>query len=62
MDKQIKSNSGKCRLISSTDDVTEIQIGDSVIKNSNHEKYVKADNILNFDSHVKNICTKQETN
>lgn len=44
----------------STDEVAETQIGDCVIKNSNHEKLlgVKSDNKLKIDSHIKRLCRK----
>ena len=59
-DNQMKSNSDKCRLIVSTNDTTEIQIGDFVIKSSSTEKLlgVNIDCKLNFDSHVKHLCNK----
>ena len=51
---------GKCYLIVSRNDNTQIQAGGSVIKNSLCEKLfgVILDNKLNFDSHVKNLCKK----
>ena len=59
-DNQMKSNSDKCHLIVSTNDTTEIQIGDFVIKSSSTEKLlgVTIDCKLNFDSHVKHLCNK----
>ena len=59
-DNKMKSNSDKCHLIVSTNDTTEIQIGDSVIKSSSTEKLlgVNIDCKLNFDSHVKHLCNK----
>ena len=39
---QIKGNRYKCHLIVSTRDVTEIQVGDSVIKNSTCGKLLDA--------------------
>ena len=59
-DNQMKSNSDKCHLIVSTNDTTEIQIEDSVIKSSNTEKLlgINIDCKLNFDSHVKHLCNK----
>ena len=59
-DNQMKSNSDKCHLIVSTNDTTEIQIEDSVIKSSNTEKLlgINIDCKLNFDSHVKYLCNK----
>ena len=57
---QMKSNSDKCHLIVSTNDTTEIQIGDFEIKSSSTEKLlgVTIDCKLNFDSHVKHLCNK----
>ena len=59
-DNKMKSNSDKCHLIVSTNDTTEIQIGDFVIKSSSTEKLlgVNIDCKLNFDSHVKHLCNK----
>ena len=61
---QMKSNSDKCHLIVSTNDTTEIQIEDLVIKSSSTEKLlgVTIDCKLNFDSHVKHLCKKQIKN
>ena len=49
-----------CHVTVSTDDVAEIQIEDSAIKDSNHEKLfgVKIDNKLNFDGDVKSLWKK----
>ena len=59
-DNQLKGNTDKCRLIVSSDDPTEIQVGESVIKNTTCEKLlgVKIDNKLNFDEHVSGFCKK----
>ena len=56
----MKSSSDKCHLIVSTNDTTEIQIGDFVIKSSITEKLlgVTIDCKPNFDSHVKHLCNK----
>lgn len=58
----MKSNSCKCHLIVSTNDVVEIQIGNSVIENSNQGKLlgVKIDNIFNFDGHLKKVYEKKQ--
>ena len=58
----MKSNSCKCHLIVSTSDVVEIQIGNSVIENSNQGKLlgVKIDNIFNFDGHLKKVYEKKQ--
>ena len=57
---QMKRNTDKCHLIVSTDEPIEIQVGESLIKNSTCEKLsgVKIDNRLNFDTHVKGLCKK----
>ena len=59
---QLKSNSGKCHLIVSTESVAEIEIGDPAIKGSSHEKLlgVKIDNELTCDGQVKSLCKKQK--
>ena len=56
----MKINEGKCHLIVSTNEFTEIQIGDFSIKNSGSEKLlgVKIDSKLNFDCHVNHLCNK----
>ena len=58
----MKSNSYKCHLIVSSNDVVEIQIGNSVIENSNQGKLlgVKIDNIFNFDGHLKKVYEKKQ--
>ena len=45
-DNQIKTNEDKCNLIVSTNELTEIQIGDFSIKNSASEKLLA----INIDS------------
>ena len=58
----MKTNDDKCHLIVSTNERTEIQIGDFSIKNRNSgsEKLlgVIIDSKLNFDSHVNYLCNK----
>ena len=56
----MKGNTDKCHLIVSTDEPTEIRVGESLIKNSTCEKLlgVKIDNRLNFDICVKGLCKK----
>lgn len=51
-------------LVVSTDDIAQIQIGDSAIKNKNHENLlgVKIDEKLTFEGHVKSLCKKQVVN
>ena len=50
----------KCHLIVSTDELTEIQIGDLSIKRSGSEKLlgVNIDSKLDFDCHVNHLCSK----
>ena len=57
---QMKGNTDKCHLIVSTDQPIEIRVGESLIKSSTCEKLlgIKIDNKLNFDTHVKGLCTK----
>ena len=59
-DNQMKANEDKCHLIISTNELTEIQIGDFSIKNSTSEKLlgVNIDSKLNFDCHVNHLCNK----
>ena len=57
-DNQLKGNTDKCHLIVSSDDPTEIQVGESVIKNTNCEKLpgIKIDNKFTFDEHVRALA------
>ena len=59
-DNQMKTNEDKFHLILSTNELTEIQIGDFSIKNSANEKLlgVNIDSKLNFDCHVNHLCNK----
>ena len=59
-DNQMKANEDKCHLIVSTNELTEIQIGDFTIKNSANEKLlgVNIDSKHNFDCHVNHLCNK----
>ena len=47
-------------MIVSSDDPTEIQVGESIIKNTTCEKLlgIKLDNKLTFDEHVSGLCEK----
>ena len=56
----MKSNEDKCHLIVSSNELTEIQIGDFSIKNIASEKWlgVNIDSRLNFDCHVTHLCNK----
>ena len=56
----MKTNEDKCHLIVSSNEATEIQIGDFSIKNIENEKLlgVYIDSKLNFDFHVNQLCKK----
>ena len=51
---------GKCNLIVSTNEVTEIQIGEFSMKNSDSEKLLGVNiySKLNFDCHINHLCNK----
>ena len=59
-DNQMKGNTEKCHLIMSTDQSVNFQLGGSLIERSDCEKMlgVKIDYKLNFDEHVKTLCSK----
>ena len=59
-DNQMKGNEDKCYLIVSTNELTEMQIGDFTIKKSASGKLlgVNIDRKLNLDCHVKHLCNK----
>ena len=56
----MKGNTEKCHLIMSTDQSVNFQLGGSLIERSDCEKMlgVKIDYKLNFDEHVKTLCSK----
>ena len=56
----MKANEDKCHFIASTNELTEIQMGDFSIKNSASEKFlgVNIDRKLNFDCHINHLCNK----
>ena len=56
----MKGNAEKCHLIMSTDESVDFQLGTSLIKRSECEKMfeVKIDYKLNFEEHVKTLCSK----
>ena len=55
-DNRMKTNGDKCHLIVSTNELTEIQIGDFLIKNSGSKKLlgVNIGSKLNFDCNKAN--------
>ena len=59
-DNQMKGNTEKCHLIMSTDQSVNFQPGGSLIERSDYEKIsgVKIDYKLDFDEHVKTLCSK----
>ena len=59
-DNQLIGNTDKCHSIVSSDDPTEIQVGESVIKNTTFEKLlgIKINNKLIFDEHISGLCKK----
>ena len=59
-DNQLKGNTDKCDLIVSSDDPTEIQVGESVIKITTCEKLlgIKIDNKLTSYEHISGLCKK----
>ena len=59
-DNQMKGNTEKCHFIISIDQSLNFQLGCSVIERSNCEKMlgVKTDYKLNFEEHVKTLCSK----
>ena len=61
-DNQLKISGSKCYLIVTTDNVAKIQIEDSEIKNSNHEKLlgVRFDNKHDFPGYVKGLLQKSK--
>ena len=56
----MKGNTNKSHLIISSNDSSEIKIGNSLIKSSNCVKLlgVKIDTKLTFDDHIKDLCRK----
>ena len=57
---QMKGNTENCHLIMSTDQSVNIQLGGSLIERKECEKMlgVKIDYKLNFNKHVKTLCSK----
>ena len=56
----MKGNTDKCHLIASTENATELQIGDSLIKTSSCEKLLGVKLIINWL--LMNILKKQTIN
>ena len=56
----MKGNAEKCHLINSSNESADIQLGSSLNVRSDFEKKlgVKIDYKLNFDEHVKILCSK----
>ena len=56
----MQGNSGKCRLILSTNEPTQTEIGEPLIESTNCEKLlgIKIDSKLSFDKHITTICKK----
>ena len=56
----MKGNTDKCHLIASTDEPIDIRVRESLIKSNTCDILlgIKIDNKLNFDTHVKGLCTK----
>ena len=56
---QLKTNQDKCHLIVSTNDFTDIQIGDFSIKKKKLLN-VNIHSKLNFDCHINHLCNKAD--
>ena len=56
----MKSNAGKCHLLLSTNNASNIKIGNIDINNSTCEKLLgaKFDYKLTFDDHISELCKK----
>ena len=56
----MKGNTDKCHLLLSRNDETQLEIGDSLIRNSNSKKLldVNIDKKISFYEYDKNICKK----
>ena len=59
-DNQMEANISNCYLLVNKKDKVIIRIGDTEIKNSEHEKLlgIKVDTKLNFDENLNNIISK----
>ena len=56
----MKGNTDKCHLLLSRNDETQLEIGDSLIRNSTSKKHldVNIDKKISFYQYDKNICKK----
>ena len=58
----MKKNSDKCQLIVRTDEASDIQMEDSAIKRSNHEKFqVSKLTIYLMQMGMQEVCAKKES-
>ena len=58
--QMMQGNSGKWHWILSTDEPTEVQVGESLIRSTNCEKLlgIKIDSKFSFDKHIITVCKK----
>ena len=58
----MKGKAEKCHLIMNTNEPVDFQVGSSLIVRSDCEKMleIKTDYKLNFDEHVKTLCSKAD--
>ena len=56
----MKANADKCHLLLSTKEKLKANISNHTIMNSDKEKLLRVtiDNHLEFESHIKNLCSK----
>ena len=56
----MKANPEKCHLLTSSNELVNINIDGFIIKNSNQEKLlgIHIDNKLTFEKHIETICRK----
>ena len=59
-DNQMKGNTGKCHLLLSKDESSEIHIGNSIIESGTCENLlgIKIDSKFRFDDHIRGLCSK----
>ena len=53
-----QGHSGKYHLILSTDELAEMQVSESLIKNTSCEKLSGNSKLTSFDKHIKIVCKK----